>query len=366
MSTVTGSLDFSLLYSIDTIVASDFSGSGSSNSLSLSGLTQVSSTSEYDYDAVIVDDNDDGEFNAGDTLTFTFPGDTEETTLTRVDTAKYYGSDGSGFASGTDYAIFEDEDGNQYILFSSDFDISRISSRGNLTLTEGSDSDDNMDIIDIIDVICFASGTKILTPNGERAVESLKVGDTLVTQEGKTTTIHWASHTHHSAQTVSRFPNIRPIKIPANSFAAGMPHDDLYLSRQHRVMIESVVAERMVGQSQVLVPIHTLAEFDFATTVTQDQDVSYYHILTDQHDVLLANGLPCESLYVGEHLEKALDPHRAQQVRDLVESGVVSTRSSCHILENKQARNLLARIAKNAKSLLEKCSAIETPLKRVA
>jgi hypothetical protein len=354
VSIIYGTLDFSLLFTIDTIVTADFSGSGSSNTLSLSGLTQVSS-SAVDSNAEVndVDGNTitDGVLRANDTVTITFPGDITETTLTRLNTSAEYGSAGSGFASGNDYAIFEDSSGQQYILFSSDFDQTRISASGDLELTEQGDAPSN---IPIADILCFAKGTMIRTVSGEKTVEDIKVGDKLVTYEGTITTVHWASSSHHDAETLTRFPKLRPVKIKEGAFGDGLPKHDLLVSRQHRMMLRSIVANRMTGHFEVLVPVHTLSDNSFAEIDETQKEVTYYHLLTDQHDVILANGLPCESLHIGAHLEGAIGPDRYQQVLDLLASGQVSKESSLPILENKQARKLIERIAKNGKLLLEK------------
>ena len=349
MALESGTFDISLLYTIDTITANDFGGSGADNTLTLSNLTQVDATA-YDDQAVVDDSNNDSTINAYETLTLTSTGGTE-TVLTRLNTVAEYGRSASGFGSGTDsFAIFEDSSGQQYILFSEDFDLSRIANDGTLVLEEQADAAGNLEVSDIL---CFAKGTMILTVLGERSVEGLKTGDRLVTRNGQLTTIRWTSHTHHSAEALSQNPNFRPYKIAKNTFADGVPHRDLLVTKQHRVLLNSIVAKRMTGQSEVLVPTHILSDRGYSSQQTPQDGISYYHILTDRHDVIWANGLPSETLYIGSQLIKIIGPKRYQEVCQLLETGTVSASSAHHIMPNKKARKLIERIAANKKSLFE-------------
>ncbi|WP_256097808.1 Hint domain-containing protein [Pseudomonas poae] len=54
---------------------------------------------------------------------------------------------------------------------------------------------------------CFAAGTKVSTPNGDRAIESLKVGDVV-----------WSSRKEAANPSPRRF--WPPISVPTNRFTA--------------------------------------------------------------------------------------------------------------------------------------------------
>ncbi|HYZ34165.1 MAG TPA: Hint domain-containing protein, partial [Crenalkalicoccus sp.] len=41
------------------------------------------------------------------------------------------------------------------------------------------------------EVICFLAGTAIATPEGERAIETLAIGDLVLTAEGRAAPVRW-------------------------------------------------------------------------------------------------------------------------------------------------------------------------------
>jgi len=168
MAIETGVVDFSKMFSIDTLTPASFGGSGSNNTMNLTGITSVGSG--FDFSATMNDVNGNGWLNASDILNTTFPGDTSPTSLQRVNTNNI-ASAGNGFGAGADFAVWRDPSGNMYILFSQNFDLSRISGSGTLTLTEQGDAPGTMAVSDII---CFANGTPIRTPDGSNTVENLQ------------------------------------------------------------------------------------------------------------------------------------------------------------------------------------------------
>ena len=77
-----------------------------------------------------------------------------------------------------------------------------------------------------------------------------------------------------------------PVRVAKNAFGKGSPHRDLYLSRSHMVHLNGVLIP--IGD---LINGHTIAAVD----VKGDQLV-YYHVELETHDVVLAEGAPCETL----------------------------------------------------------------------
>jgi hypothetical protein len=78
-------------------------------------------------------------------------------------------------------------------------------------------------------------------------------------------------------------PEYSPICIPADALADGVPSRDLRVSPEHAIMAQGV-----------LVPAISL----IGGAIVQEtlDEVSYYHIQLDEHDVVIANGAPCETL----------------------------------------------------------------------
>ncbi len=138
-------------------------------------------------------------------------------------------------------------------------------------------------------VTCFGAGTLILTPLGERPVETLAAGDTAVTLLGGGGAIIWVG-----TRTVdcARHPEpeaVWPVRVRAGAFGPGAPRRDLFLSPDHAVFVDGV-----------LIPIRHL--INGRTIVPEPRDaVTYHHVELERHDVVLAEGLAVESyLDVGD------------------------------------------------------------------
>lgn len=134
--------------------------------------------------------------------------------------------------------------------------------------------------------VCFAAGTLIATLGGERTVETLKIGDMITTAEGKTVAVKWlGKQTVHKLFTpAERFV---PVRVSAGALGDGLPHTDLVLTAGHALIIDdfAIDAGALVNGTTITYdPIESLPE-----------RVTYYHIETDAHDIVMANGAPAET-----------------------------------------------------------------------
>ena len=136
---------------------------------------------------------------------------------------------------------------------------------------------------------CFAAGTKIATPKGLRAVESLRMGDSVSLADGAAGTIEWVGSRQVDCQRHPEPEKVRPYRIAANAIARGIPSRDLYLSPDHSVFLDGV-----------LVPVKYL---DNGSTIRQvkSHTVTYYHFELEEHAVVRAEGLTVETLLPGSN-----------------------------------------------------------------
>lgn len=132
-------------------------------------------------------------------------------------------------------------------------------------------------------VFCFAEGTLISTAKGSIPVELLLVGHVVVTGSGAERPVKWIGRTVARPARHRRPHEVNPVRVGAGAFGPGLPERDLRLSPGHAVYVDGV-----------LVPIVHLIN---GATIVQDEveQICYYHVELDSHDVLLAEGLPCES-----------------------------------------------------------------------
>jgi hypothetical protein len=144
---------------------------------------------------------------------------------------------------------------------------------------------------------CFVAGTRIMTAEGYKPVEQLKVGDRVVTRDHGMQPVRWIGSTLLTKKVLEHRPHLRPIRMKANAFDIGQPERDLRVSRQHRVLIRGWKSELMFGKSEgVLAPAFSLIN---ESTVFQEEpsDVTYVHLAFDRHEVVYSEGLETESFH---------------------------------------------------------------------
>lgn len=147
------------------------------------------------------------------------------------------------------------------------------------------------------EVVCFAAGTRILTENGEVAIEDLKVGDLVVTKGNGLQAIRWIGQRAVKAQ-----GSFAPVCISKGTLGNTR---DLLVSPAHRMAISDARVPLLFSEEEVLVPAKALVDGDRIYRKTGGE-VTYFHILFDEHEVIFAEGAPSESLLLVEGAK----PHR--------------------------------------------------------
>lgn len=131
--------------------------------------------------------------------------------------------------------------------------------------------------------ICFVKGTLIATIDGPVTVEALSVGDMVITASGAARPVKWIGHMLGRTLFHPRPWEVQPVRVRAHAFGADVPTRDLRLSPGHAAFVDGV-----------LIPVGHLV--NGATIIQEDvAEVHYYHVELDSHDLLVAEGLPCES-----------------------------------------------------------------------
>lgn len=198
-------------------------------------------------------------------------------------------------------------DGKDYSEHIGDVDLTLLSDGTNAVLADDLTYDNT-------NVVCFTPATKIITRKGERPVEALKVGDEVMTLDHGYQPIRWIGSRTISADIQRSEPRLRPICLKARSLSAQLPYEDTYVSPQHRFLIRSKVADRMFGESEILVSAKKLLSHDGVYVKDGIEDVTYLHIMFDQHEIIFANGAPAESLYLGAQAIQSMDQAAIEEI----------------------------------------------------
>ncbi|MEM9043384.1 MAG: Hint domain-containing protein [Pseudomonadota bacterium] len=161
-------------------------------------------------------------------------------------------------------------------------------SRGTLRL------DDPMEIIrDTIShgVTGLCHGTRIRTPDGEKAIETLKPGDLVETLDSGARQIRWIGIQRFCGKGI-----LAPIALAAGSLGS---HDELFLMPEQRVLIRDWRAELLFGEPEVLVPARDLVN-DTTIRPAPTAQATAYQLLLDHHDLIQSSKLETESFMPSE------------------------------------------------------------------
>ncbi|HEV8677807.1 MAG TPA: Hint domain-containing protein, partial [Stellaceae bacterium] len=138
--------------------------------------------------------------------------------------------------------------------------------------------------IDPNSVACFCRGTQILTDRGEVPVEDLAIGDRVMTLSGEAQPIRWTGHRAYDGRFIAGNRAVLPIRIAAGALADGVPARDLCVSPGHALCINGVLLA-----AELVLNGTTIAQMESVETV------EYFHVEFDRHEVIVADGTPCES-----------------------------------------------------------------------
>jgi len=82
--------------------------------------------------------------------------------------------------------------------------------------------------------------------------------------------------------------------------------------------------------------------------------IEYFHILLDDHQIIVANGTPAETLFRGEQTLKTLSSMERLEIEAMFPKGSIQSEAELarRCPKGRQARKLIERHAKNNKSLI--------------
>jgi hypothetical protein len=131
---------------------------------------------------------------------------------------------------------------------------------------------------------CYRRGTRVRTPHGERRIETLRIGDLVVTRSGQAKPVRWIGRRSYSRRWAGYDLDIVPVRFRPGSLGRGVPARDLWVSPEHAMWIDGML----------------IAARDVVNGVSIERDenvteVSYLHLEFDEHEVIFAEGALAES-----------------------------------------------------------------------
>lgn len=142
---------------------------------------------------------------------------------------------------------------------------------------------------------CFTPGTMIRTETGDRLIETLVPGDKIKTRDNGIQTLKWIGR-----KSVSGKDHLAPIKFCKGSIGNNR---DLLVSPLHRVLITGWQAQLYFGLDEILVSAKHLVNGD-TIFAFPSRSIEYIHLLFDDHEIIISNGVPTESYFPGHAAER--------------------------------------------------------------
>ena len=163
--------------------------------------------------------------------------------------------------------------------------------------------------------VCLTAGTMIETSEGPRPIESLQEGDLIRTANNGLQPLRAVFHRRIFGVDYRLDRSLWPVRITKGSLGFGLPERDMWVSQQHRMVISNVRFSLLFDEPQVFVRAKSLvASFPGVTVDSDLTEVTYYHLIFDQHEVIFAEGAQTESFHPGREAVCALDGPTRQEL----------------------------------------------------
>ncbi len=167
-------------------------------------------------------------------------------------------------------------------------------------------------------VVCFTPGTLLETPTGLKPVETLVAGDSVVTKDSGAQPILWVGNRCVSGARLYAMPDLRPVRIREGALGNGRPNGDLIVSPDHRMLVSGQAALALWGEDEVLVAARDLINGNGVCRDMAAKSVTYFHLMLENHHVLIANGVETESFHPAAAALETIDEDQRMRLYDVM------------------------------------------------
>ena len=162
---------------------------------------------------------------------------------------------------------------------------------------------------------CYAPGTMIDTAQGPRAVETLQVGDLVMTLDHGPQPIRWVRSGEVPLEDAE--VDAKPVLIAAGALGGKLPAHDLIVSPQHRILVGG--HRQLQGQfaTEAFAPAKSLTTLRGIRHMKGKTKITWVHFACERHEVVTANGCLSESLLLGTMVVTGMTAAERQSVSDI-------------------------------------------------
>ena len=302
-------------------------------------------------DVFLVSDGNDTitDFNAGNTGSLD---DGDSTNNDYINLSGYYDHISELYADQLDDGILNQSNTTDTRGNSVDYSNNTQFGANSLTFS-GASADSSSFTAENTSVVCFTPGIQIDTDKGPVPVECLRPGDMLQTKDNGYQPIIWIGQRHVTQDALETQPELRPVLIQPGSFLNNQR--PLLVSPQHRFVLSRELSRAVSTEDEAFLRARFLTELpnSRARIAFGKTTVTYVHIMTEQHEVIFADGVATETFWPGPQALRSLTAESEAEIRRLLPA--LATCSSAEVTRKmiKACYGPLARIDVARKDLVE-------------
>ncbi len=145
---------------------------------------------------------------------------------------------------------------------------------------------------------CFTPDAVIATPKGERRVQSLQIGDRVISRHNGLQEIRWIGRRDLKGSELLQAPHLKPVLIRAGGSVRGLPEQNLLVRFHQRALINNEKTVLYLKDREVLAAAKHLVDLTGVDAV-DTASISYIRFMFDQHEAVPSNGAWTESFQPG-------------------------------------------------------------------
>ncbi|MGB7269353.1 MAG: Hint domain-containing protein [Albidovulum sp.] len=150
----------------------------------------------------------------------------------------------------------------------------------------------------------LARGARISTPQGPRMVEDIRVGDQIDSRDNGPQEVVWIGTRALGSAQLQAKPHLRPLRLRL-PFSG---HADLILAPGQRILHHGADAQALFATPDVLIAAADIADTQMGVSRVGDSHVTYFHLMTSAHQIIIANGVAAGSCHPAFDSPALFDP----------------------------------------------------------
>lgn len=169
--------------------------------------------------------------------------------------------------------------------------------------------EDDPEPVRLSDIICisFGAGTLISLSDGRQVpIETLRPGDRVLTRDHGPQPLRWLGRA-----TLRGIGSFAPVVITSGAMGN---EGDLVVSQHHRLFVYQRRRSALTDTPELLVQARHLVDED-RVLLRPGGFVDYYSLAFDRHEIIYAQGIPCESLMITEATVSRLPESLATELK---------------------------------------------------